>query len=175
MKLWQKVLLIAWVIGLLIAGYGIITSEDKAIYRLKEWTPDTHYRVLEIYPQNAQVPKTGRLGAFYSCLTFYQRGIDRSVTTPITAINESFEIRVDEDIVIDFGVNGVEAYSFDFLIYGKKREIISGTDIYAVNCDIRLLDKPDSDMHCEDRLLGNSIRPVCTYRPEQDNNTNNEQ
>lgn len=166
MKLWQKVLVGTWLVGIIFAGYGFITNEDKAIYRLKEWTPDTRYRVSEIYPPNALVPKTGRLGAFYSCLTFYQRGKDRGVTTPITAINESFEIRVDEDIKIDFGVNGVEAYSFDFLIYNKAREIISGTDIYAINCDIRLLDKPGSDMHCEDRLLGNHVRPVCTYRPQ---------
>ena len=175
MKLWQKVLVGTWLVGILFAGYGIITNEDKAIYRLKDWTTDTRYRVLEIHPPNALVPKTGRLGAFYSCLTFYQRGIDRSVTAPITAINERLRIKVLEDIEMSLGVNEVEAYRFNYSILNERRDIISGTYIYAINCDIRLLDKPDSDMHCEDRLLGNSVRPVCTYRPEQDNNSNNEQ
>ena len=166
MKLWQKVVFGIWLLGILFASYGLVTNEDKAIYRLKEWTPDTRYQVLEIHPTNAQVPNIGRLGAFYSCLALYPSGISRGVSTPITDINERFEIKVGEDIEMRFGVNYVEAYRFKFTIFDNKGKVITGTNIYAINCDIRLLDKPESDMHCEDRLLGNHIRPVCTYRPQ---------
>uniref|UniRef100_A0A486XF23 Uncharacterized protein n=1 Tax=Rheinheimera sp. BAL341 TaxID=1708203 RepID=A0A486XF23_9GAMM len=84
-------------------------------------------------------------------------------------------MRIGDDVKMHLEVNSIEAYRFKFTIFDNKRKVVTGTNLYAINCDIRLLDKPDSDMHCEDHILGNHVRPVCAYRPEQDNNTNNEQ
>lgn len=146
--------------------YSFFTYEDKAIAHMNTWSYVTQYEVSYIHPKDAPVPPKGKLGAFYSCMQTYAGLGSRKITTPITKLSEQLKIKIGDDTEASFSVNGVEAFQFNFMILNNEKEIITGTNNYAINCDIRLLNKPISDMHCEDRLLGNSIRPVCTYRPQ---------
>lgn len=148
-------------------GYGILTHEDTAIARMQTWSSSTPYKVVLSYPKTLPVQQQGRLGAFYSCMLNYGGVGKRHPTISPNNINEQLQIELGDHTKIEFGVNATEAYTFNFELYDSKGQYLDASNLYVINCDIRLLDKPDSDMHCERRLLGNYIRPVCTYSPNQ--------
>lgn len=146
-------------------GYGLITHEDTAISRFDSWEINTPYRVVVSYPQHLPVNPTGKLGAFYVCMKTFPLVGERWITTPTADVDEQLEIVLADQTQVKLGVNAVEASTFSFDLFSHDGKIVDHSDRYAINCDIRLLDKQESDMHCEDKLIGNSIRPVCTYRP----------
>ena len=166
MNLQDKFLVVCVPLVILIVGYSLLAErDDSAISRLNSWKSTTLYKAVVFYPDDLPVAKQGELGAFHTCIQNYANLSERGITTPISDIKERLDIQLADRTVIHLAVNSTEAYRFYFYTYNEKAEIQNKTNQYAINCDIRLLDKPESDMHCEDKLIGNSIRPVCTYRP----------
>lgn len=147
--------------------YNVLTHKDPHIQHIKSFSRDTTYIVERVKPENMQIPQSGRLGALYSCLTKYGALGSRKMTRPNNGIEEWIILRLDDRTKVDILINAMEGFQFGFELYDKNNEYLGGSSRYAINCDMELLNKPDSDMHCEDKVLGNEIRPVCTYRPQQ--------
>lgn len=145
----------------------LTTSEDHDILRIQSWSAESSYVVERVEPENLSIPITGRLGAFYSCLTKYGGLGTRRITRPNNGIEEWLVLRLEDRTKIDILMNAMEGFSFNLTLYDQNNTIVGASQLYAINCDMELLGKPDSDMHCEDKVLGNEIRPVCTYRPQQ--------
>lgn len=164
-----KGVVICWVLS--IGGifiYGIITAktEDAEILHLKKVSTATTFVTERLDPDFLILPvATGRLGAFYSCLKQYR--YTRYSSKPGDGKEERVILKLQDNTRLDIRINRMEAYGFTLRLYDENNLRYVGSDIYGINCDMELLNKPDSDMYCEDKLLGNEIRPVCTYRPQQ--------
>lgn len=149
--------------------FAIIPEKDwePRIKHLKKLSADTTFAAERIEPEYLPIQSTGRLGAFYSCLTKYGGLGSRRMTRPNNGIEEWVILKLQDNTRLDIRINNGEAFFFSLKLYDKNNTLQAGSDLYAINCDMELLNKSDSDMHCEDKVLGNEIRPVCTYRPQQ--------
>lgn len=170
-----KAFVVCWVFS--IGGffiYGTITDKgkDSRIRHIKKISSDTTFVVERLYPDTLTLPVTsGRLGAFYSCLENYKHISSRRPSKPTDGNEDRAILKLQDKTLLDIRINAREGFFFSLELYDKNNSRYAGSSVYTINCDMALLGKPDSDMHCEDKLLGNEIRPVCTYRPHlsQDN------
>lgn len=165
MKMYQKLALVVWVVIFGFGIYGFFTREDTAIHKLKSWSSKSNYTVKQKHSDILSVPLEGNLGVFYNCLTTYVSDSYKGGHLPDTGNYWELIIKLDHNTDVNFTVNSTEVLSFIIIPRDLYGSAIDASNTYRVSCDIRLLNKPDSDMHCEDKVLGNKIRPVCTYRP----------
>lgn len=166
MKMYQKLALVVWVVIFGFGIYGFFTREDTAIHKLKSWSSKSNYTVKQKHSDILSVPLEGNLGVFYNCLTTYVSDGYKGGHLPDTGNYWELIIKLDDNTDVNFTVNSTEVLSFIIIPRDLYGSAIDASNTYRVSCDIRLLNKPDSDMHCEDKVLGNKIRPVCTYRPQ---------
>ena len=148
--------------------FAIIPEKDwePRIKHLKKLSADTTFVTERTYPDSLALPvKSGRLGAFYSCLLHYRH--DRRSSKPISRKGERVIFKLEDNTRLSISINSNEGFVVKLDMYDKNNSFYAGSDLYGINCNMELLNKPDSDMYCEDKVLGNEIRPVCTYRPQQ--------
>lgn len=166
MKMYQKLALVVWLIVTTFGLYGILTREDTVIDKLKSWSSESRFEVKRLYPDELSVLPKGNLGVFHKCLTMYVSDGYRGGYLPSTGNAERVIIKLEDNTELDLSVNSTEVLSFVIIPHDLYGSAIGSSNVYKVSCDIRLLNKPESDMYCEDKLIGNLIRPVCTYRPQ---------
>jgi hypothetical protein len=157
----------ALVAVLAVVSAFLFRGEDTVILRLQNWSEETSFQMVRKKPVSLSIPVNGNLGAFYNCMSRYFDGSERNLGLPVTGKPGSFSLELEENTVIEIGFVSTQAGSFTIYIHDTLGKITRASRRYSISCDHRLLNKPDTDMHCEDKVIGNAIRPVCTYRPQQ--------
>lgn len=152
----------------LVGGLAFIfRGEDSVIHRLQHWSAETSFQVTRKEPGNLLIPMKGTLGAFYKCMSRYFDGSERNLGLPVTGKPGYFSLALDENTEMKIGFVATQAGSFTIYTRDSSGKLTGASRRYAISCDHRLLNKLESDMHCVDKVVGNEIRPVCTYQPKQ--------
>lgn len=157
----------ALVTVLVVGSAFIFRGEDSVIHRMQHWSAETSFQVARKEPEKLSIPLKGKLGAFYKCISRYFDGSQRNSGLPVTGRPGYFSLALDENTEMKIGFVSTQASSFTIYTRDSSGKITGASRRYAISCDHRLLNTPESDMHCVDKVIGNEIRPVCTYQPKQ--------
>ncbi|WP_296296189.1 hypothetical protein [Rheinheimera sp.] len=168
MDLKEKLALSSALVAVLVVGSAFLfRGEDTVILRLQNWSTETSFQVARKEPESLSIPSKGNLGAFYKCMSRYFDGSERNSGLPVTGRPGYFSLVLDENTEMKIGFVSTQAGSFTIYTRDSSGKITGASLRYAISCDHRLLNTPESDMHCVDKVIGNEIRPVCTYQPKQ--------